>query len=726
MRRFRVLVPVPIEIPGGGLYDYASDDACLQIGDYVEVSFGKRALPGVVWDMPAEGDAQNHPLEKLKKIIRRFDTPPMPALQRQFLEWVARYTVTPLGSVLKMALTVPEALEPPPGVTAVRRGGEFSVKKTPARERVWQILADGPPRVVSDLAIEAGCGVSVIKGMVEAGCLESLTVPPPDKNGPQPDPDLPGPTLSEDQAIAAGILRERCAGGASVSVLDGVTGAGKTEIYLEAVAETLRRGLQVLILLPEIALGTQAIQRFHQRFGTSPALWHSDVTDATRRQTWRGVATGQVPVVVGARSALFLPFARLGLIVLDEEHDPSYKQEEGVIYNARDMAVLRGHLGQIPVVLTSATPSLETVHNIETGRYDRLYLPMRHGAAVLPKIRAIDMRKFPPPKGEWLAPPLRQAIGETLEKGEQILLFLNRRGYAPLTLCKSCGHRFECPNCTAWLVDHRLYHRLSCHHCGHTTPSPKICPECAAEDSLTACGPGVERVAEEVTHLFPAARIAQITSDTAAKPAVLKEMLAAIHSRDTDIIVGTQIMAKGHHFPFLTLVGVVDADLGLSGGDLRAAERTFQVLQQVAGRAGRAERPGRALLQTWMPDTPLMKALLADDRDGFMYQQLSERAMHTMPPFGRLVGVIVSGVDQALVETTAHHLAAIAPRQDDVRILGPAPAPLARLRGRWRWRLLMKTGRQLSPQKLVQAWMERADIPGKVRVQIDVDPYSFM
>jgi primosomal protein N' (replication factor Y) len=727
IRRYRVLVPVPIDVPGGGLYDYTSDDATLEVGDYVEVSFGKRALPGVVWAVPDNEAAETFPLEKLKKIQRRFDVPKMPELQRSFLDWVARYTITPLGAILKMSLTAPDALETPPGLAAVRRVDPSPLlKMTPARQRVLDLLTKDQTRIISDLTADAGCGASVIKGLIEAGCLQSLLIPQTNKKEKKPNPDHPGTVLSEDQAIAAAILRERCAGGASVSVLDGVTGAGKTEIYLEAVAETLRRGLQVLILLPEIALGHQAIQRFHHRFGVSPSLWHSDVTDASRRHIWRGVALGDVPVVVGARSALFLPFAQLGLIVVDEEHDPSFKQEEGVIYNARDMAVLHGHLGHIPVVLTSATPSLETVHNIDTGRYHRLYLPMRHGQATLPRLQAIDMRKNPAPRGEWLAPPLRQAMVKTLEKGEQTLLFLNRRGYAPLTLCKSCGHRFECPNCTAWLVDHRLYHRLSCHHCGHSVPSPKICPECEAEDSLAACGPGVERVAEEAAMLFPTAKIVQITSDSAAKPAILKTMLAAIHSREIDIIIGTQIMAKGHHFPFLTLVGVVDADLGMRGGDLRAAERTFQVLQQVAGRAGRGDRPGRAMLQTWMPETPLMKALLADDRDGFMYQQLAERAQHTMPPFGRLVGLIISGTDRGQVETTAHHLARAAPNQDNVRVFGPAAAPLAMLRGRHRYRLLMKTGRQISPQKLVKIWLDRVDIPAKIRVQIDIDPYSFM
>jgi primosomal protein N' (replication factor Y) len=438
------------------------------------------------------------------------------------------------------------------------------------------------------------------------------------------------------------------------------------------------------------------------------------------------VADGGARLVVGARSALFLPFPELGLIVVDEEHDASYKQEEGVIYNARDMAVVRAKLAGVPAILVSATPSLETVVNCQRGRYRRLLLPERFAGASLPAITALDLRQFPPPPRRFLSPPLVAAIGETIKAGSQAMLYLNRRGYAPLTLCGTCGHRMRCPNCTAWLVEHRRQKNLLCHHCGHLQGMPHACPACATEGTLRACGPGVERLAEEIAADFPDARVAVMASDTIAGPAAAADMVHRIIAGQVDLIIGTQIVAKGHHFPRLALVGVVDADLGLAGGDLRAAERTFQLLTQVAGRAGRESRVGRAILQTFMPEHPVMQAIIANDAAGFIAAESEGRQAAAMPPFGRLAALIVSGADQEKAAATAQDLARRAPRQADVTVLGPAPAPLARLRGRYRFRLLLKAGRDTDVQAVLHAWLDPIRLPHAVRLAVDIDPYSFL
>ncbi len=721
--RVAVLLPLPLR----EAYDYrVPDGMTLNHGDFVEVPLGPRRVIGVVWG-PGAGVVE---ARRLKPVVRRFDVPPMTAVARRFVEWVAAYTMTLPGFVLRMAVSVPAALEPPKPILAYLKRPDAlappGFKMTDARRRVLALLEDGPPRTPSELAEEAGCGATVVRGLAEAGLLEPLLLPPAPPLG-RPDWARPGPALSPHQEAAADDLRGRVqAGGYSTVLLDGVTGSGKTEVYYEAIAAALKQGKQALILLPEIALSAQWLDRFARRFGAAPAEWHSELTGSQRRDTWRAVAKGEVPVVVGARSALFLPYPDLGVIIVDEEHDSAYKQEEGAIYHARDMAVARAHLGGLPIVLVSATPSLETKVNADSGRYARIELPSRHGGAQLPEVALVDLRRDRPPARHWLAPSLRKALAETLAGGEQAMLFLNRRGYAPLTLCRACGHRMQCPNCTAWLVEHRLARKLQCHHCGLQQPLPPACPECGEEGTMAACGPGVERIAEEVAELFPAARAAIMASDTLYGPRAIQEMVRKITDHELDIIIGTQVMAKGHHFPMLTLVGVVDADLGLNGGDLRAAERTYQLLHQVAGRAGRGERPGTVMLQTFMPEHPVMQALAAGDRDGFYQLEAEMRQDAGMPPFGRLAALIVSGEDPTLVDRVAMALGRAAPRSETVHVLGPAPAPLALLRGRHRRRLLLKAPRATQVQSLIADWLGRVEIPPAIRVQIDVDPYSFL
>jgi primosomal protein N' (replication factor Y) len=580
--------------------------------------------------------------------------------------------------------------------------------------------------LIRELAGIADVSDAVIRGLVKAGVLEPVTVDI-DSPYPVPDPGHGAPTLSDEQraaadTLAAGVTAHRF----EPTLLDGVTGSGKTEVYFEAVAKAIRQGRQTIVLLPEIALTEPFLKRFHDRFGCEPVAWHSGLRSTQRRRAWRAIASGEALVTVGARSALFLPYRNLGLIVVDEAHETSFKQEEGVHYHARDVAVMRGKFEQCPVILASATPAIETRQQVALGRYAELKLPRRFGAAEMPAIAAIDLIHEPPERGRWLSPRLVEAMTETLAKREQSLLFLNRRGYAPLTLCRSCGHRFQCPNCTAWMVEHRLTRRLACHHCGHVMPTPRMCPECKAEDSLVACGPGVERIADEVTALFPEAKTAVVTSDTIWSPAKAAEFVGRMEAGDIDIVVGTQLVTKGYHFPDLTLVGVVDADLGLEGGDLRAAERTFQQIRQVSGRAGRGAKPGRVFIQTHSPKAQVMQALITGDGDAFYAAETEARRDAGAPPFGRYAAIVVSSEEQACAHETALLVGRSAPKVDGMAVYGPAPAPLAMLRGRHRYRLLVHARRALDVQDVIRVWLGALTWPGKARVTVDVDPYSFL
>ena len=719
------IVSVLLPLPLGEAYDYAVPEGLLvSPGDFVVVPLGKRETIGVVWG-PGGGEVDP---AKLRDIMGVMPAPPMRETTRRFVEWVASYTVSPPGSVLRMAMSAPSALEAPRTETLYRLAAthDDAPKPTPARRRVLDLLRDGPAMSLADLAREAGVGTSVIKGLVATGALETVERPRIGRRA-RPDWRMAGPALSQAQRAAGDDLAAKVrARRFSVTLIDGVPGAGKTEVYFEAVAAALAEGRQALVMLPEIALSTQWLDRFARRFGTRPAEWHSDMTSAERRQTWRDIAERRVDVVVGARSALFLPFVDLGVIVVDEEHDQAFKQEDGVIYNARDMAVVRARLEAVPIALASATPSLESVVNAQSARYDMLHLPERHGPMDVPHIEIVDIRRTPPARNRWLAPPVVQAIHDTLGRNEQALLFLNRRGYAPLTLCRTCGHRLQCPHCSAWLVEHRFRRKLICHHCGHGAPLPEKCPACEAEESFVACGPGVERLAEEVMALFPDRRLEIFASDTVPTRREAQALVERIANNEVDLVIGTQMAAKGYHFPHLTLVAVVDADLGLSGGDLRAAERTFQLLYQAAGRAGRAEHPGRVLLQTAQPHHPVMRALASGDRERFLETEASERRHAGWPPFGRLAALIVSGTDEQSVDAVAARLGRLAPSGEGLRVLGPAPAPLSLLRGRFRRRLLLSADRSVNVQSVILEWLAVADVPGTVRVQVDIDPYSFM
>ncbi len=717
-RIVEILVPLAVDRP----YSYKAAEA-LAPGDIVHVPLGNREETGVVW--PGESSAPA--TTKLKSILAKADTPPLPLELVQLIDWIAEYTLAPRGMVLRMALRRSAELGAAREKVGVRVTGVKPPRITEARARVLSLLDNGLLRSKSEAAEEAGVSPGVIDGLVDQGALETVALPPEPIALP-PDPAFSVPDLNPAQTRAAKELCESVrAKKFSVSLLDGVTGSGKTEVYFEAVAEVIRQGRQALILLPEIALTTRFLDRFAERFGHRPAEWHSAIAPRKRARTWEGIAKGEISVVAGARSALFLPFHDLALIIVDEEHDPAYKQEDGVHYHARDMAVVRGSLAKATVVLASATPSIETESNARRGRYNRLQLSERFSGTEVPQLEAIDLKKEGPRKGRWISPRLEQAIRETTARGEQSLLFLNRRGYAPLTLCRACGFRMRCVNCDTWLVEHRYRKRLVCHHCGFDMPPPQHCPKCETADSFVPIGPGVERLEEEVRTAFPEARTLVLSSDMSGGVERLRAELEAVTNRDVDIVIGTQLVAKGHHFPGLALVGIIDADLGLNYGDPRAAERTFQLLHQVVGRAGREKAGGRGLLQTYQPEHPVMKALLAGDRDAFYDSEIASREEAGLPPFGRMVAIIVSAKEGPTAEAHARKLAASAPLSDDVRLLGPAEAPLSMIRGRHRWRLLVSSPRNFELSKYVREWLEAAPPPrGSLRVEIDVDPQSFL
>ena len=719
------LVGVLTTQPLDRLLDYKAPEGGCHLGAFVEVPLGPRKVLGVVWG-PGKGDFDR---ARVRSVIQVLDAVPMRAEMMEFLTRAADYTLTPMPAMLRLATRSPGLGDPPSMRTIYRLGQGKPDRETDARRRVIAALSDygGLAFTLRELAEMAGVSSSVVKGLVKQGVvIEEAS--PRDLPYPRLDPDHTHTDLTPDQAVAAQTLRQGAASGAyGTTLLRGVTGSGKTEVYLEAVAETLRKARQALVLLPEIALTSEFLKRVQARFGAAPAEWHSGVTMTERRRCWRMVGEGGAQLIVGARSALFLPYRDLGLIVVDEEHDTSYKQEDGVLYNARDMTVLRASICGAQVVLASATPSLESWANAEAGKYARLELTARFGAAELPVMRAIDMRAEALPGNRWISPSLQRGVEKRLAAGQQSLLFLNRRGYAPVTICRACGHQIGCDHCDARMVEHRFLKRLVCHQCGETKPMPTVCPSCEAADRLAPVGPGVERLSEEAAGLFPEARIAVLSSDLFGSARAMKAQIEAIAGGEADIIIGTQLVAKGHNFPLLTLVGVIDADLGLQGSDLRAAERTFQLMRQVAGRAGRADSAGEALLQTFQPEHPVIRAILSGDEEGFWRAEAAERQQAGVPPYGRMAGIVLSSPDVQQVFDIGAALARNDQplRQIGAQVYGPAPAPIARIRGRHRVRLLIKADKGAPLQAALARWVAGVKLPANLRLTIDIDPQSF-
>ncbi len=726
MAIYGVLLPLPFD----DVFDYSGDDG-LVIGQMVEVSFGREDLVGVIWKI---GQTANIALSKIKPIKSVINLPKLTQPMMVFIQKTAQYNLAPLGLVLKMVLGLKSNQLPKQKITLyglnIKNENLEGIRITETRKAVFDFLSNGFEAEKEQIVNATGASDAVISAMIKHGFLYKKEVLV-NEDADEQIVNLSKPTqLTSEQQSAADILVRKVNNGFSATLLDGVTGSGKTEVYFEAVAAALALGKQVLVLVPEISLTSQWLRRFELRFGVTPFIWHSEVGVKDKAKTWKAVALNKAKVVVGARSALFLPFADLGIIVVDESHDHSFKQESLVTYQGRDMAVLRAHLEKIPVILSTATPDLETLVNVEEGKYDCVRLTKRFAKAVLPEIKIIDLKKDKPQKGPWgvsfLAPTLVEELNHNLQKGEQSMLFLNRRGYAPLLICRDCGYRIQCPHCTAWLAEHRITGELICHHCGFKMFTPKRCPECGSEDGLTACGPGVERIAEEVRNRFPQARTAILSSDITTNYKQISDVIHRTAQKEVDILIGTQILAKGHNFPDLTLVGVVDADLGLLGTDLRSSEQTFQLLEQVSGRAGRGEKKGTVYLQTLYPDNLVLQAVIEHDRDKFVEIEKSSRRLLHMPPYGKLAALIVSSTNQQAAEAAAYYLGKCAPNTELIETLGPAPAPMNLLRGRYRYRLLLKTARNVNIQNVLKKWLAMVKIKSNVRVDVDVNPYSFM
>lgn len=653
MQKISVLLPNLFSV-----CTYFADEP-LKAGTFVLASFGRTNLCGVVWDTPVD---ESFPQEKIKPILQVLDdVPPLSKNMREFVDWVAQYTLSPAGMILKMVL-------PTDVCEKSKKPIAFEIPQTNKNEILF----------------------------------------------------------SDEQQQAVDHILPKIQQKFSVTLIDGVTGSGKTAVYFEAISKALQNQKQVLVLLPEITLTTAWLSRFKKHFGVAPAVWHSAMTPKQRRDTWHAVQNGTARVLVGARSALFLPFEKLGLIVVDEEHDASYKQEDGVLYQARDMAIVRGQIEKLPVLLASATPSIETFCNVESGRFDKVTLTKRFAGAQMPEIELVDMRTKNKEEKGFISPALKTALAENLVAGNQSLLFLNRRGYAPMRLCRACGEKIKCPHCSVFLTEHRSSKKMVCHQCGYTRALTNDCPVCGEKDTLISCGPGVERIFEEATELFPNARVQMVTSDTMTSPKAFDELCQSLENHSVDILIGTQMLAKGHHFPDLTLVGVVDADFGLAGGDLRASERTFQLLQQVSGRAGRSDKKGKVLLQTYSPQNTVIQALLTGDRPLFMESEIAARQLLSMPPFGRLASLIISGKNELATLKIAKSLARHAPIIQGVEFLGPVQAPIFQLRGKYRYRILVKSPKQTPLSRILKDWLDKFTPPPTVNVRVDIDPYTFL
>lgn len=726
MQQTIIRVAVPLYLPKTLDYIWAAEGvpAPYQV---VEVPVGTKTYHGMVVDVVADPPLTNKSGKKINyKEAKPADGIIFPEATGRFYEWVSRYNFTFPGEGLRAALQAGKLPPQPTPETYLVLGDVTVEKPTVLQQKVLACVAEGGAfESQAHLAAFVGCSTGVVKTLLEKGALkqvEAAQITAPQKKAP-PQQGA-GVVLAADQAHAANsVLAAMNTNRYHTFLLDGVTGSGKTEVYFDVIEHLLQQPTgQALVLLPEISLTPQWLDRFEKRFGFVPNVWHSAVSQGGRKKTWWGAFEGRVRVVVGARSALFLPFRDLKLIVVDEEHDPSFKQEEGFRYNGRDMAIVRAKLAACPVLLASATPCLESWHNAQQGRYTLLPLKSRYGHATLPDIQTIDLTKAPMKADSFISPPLRHEIAKTLENKQQVALFLNRRGFAPLLICRSCGYRVNCPSCSASMVVHG--HRLQCHHCGLTEPYPEVCGQCHKPDTLHPFGPGTRKVMQEVQGLFPEARVAAVDRDSVTTPEDMRQVVEKMQTQQLDILVGTQMLAKGHDFDHLTLVGVIDADMGLAHGDLRAAERTFQLLTQVSGRAGRRETKGKVLLQTHTPEHPLFKALISMNRDAFLNLELRGRQMTGFPPFGRLTALILSGENENAVTAAARKLATTLPSQKDATLYGPAPAPLMRLKDQYRYRLLLRSAN--APHELLQKWLQAAHLPKGVRVDVDIDPQSFL
>lgn len=716
MQFAQILLPMPFN----EAFDYqVPNGMLLQKGDFVEVPLGAQKRAGVVWGF----EPPKTQIDKVKPINRKLEIPPLSSDLISFIEWVARYHVTYIGNILAQVLRPQEILQDGPFRNEIIMGeGDFD-RLTASREKLLNFVKTQSQSLArQELAAQSGASVSIISQAIKAGVLKEVKT---ETDAPFPEPNTQFHSeLNDAQAAAVhAIISET-----RPCLLDGITGSGKTEVYLETIARLIENDekAQILILLPEIALTQAIIARIETHFGARPIEWHNEISIAAKRRAWRQINRGNARIIIGARSAIFLPFQNLKLIVVDEEHDTSFKQEDGLRYNARDLAVVRAKFSGARLILASATPSLESRNNAKTQKYRHLFLKTRFGQAALPNIELVSLKEFPPPKEKWLSPLMIEGIADSLSRKEQALLFLNRRGYAPHVLCTRCGHRMMSPNSDSWLVEHRFSGQLVCHLTGYSIKKPVNCPACNGFDTLSSIGPGVERIAIEVKELFPKANIEILSSDTALNPHTLREIVERMEKGEIDILIGTQIVAKGHNFPNLTFVGIVDGDLSLKGGDPRAGERTYQLLTQVAGRAGRTGLKSRAMIQTYYPDNEAFQALLNNDREGFLNIESDMRALTGLPPFGRLASLQLMAKSDEALDNAKDIVNAALINAEGIEVFGPAAPPIALIRGWRRLRYLVKSEKNVDISAFVLAWRKRIKLPATVRLIIDIEPYSFM
>ena len=729
--------------PFNDTFDYLIEENINEIspGQIVLAPFRQRKVVGII---VSEG-SKTVSKSKLKNVIDIYELDPIPLPTIDLISFLANWNCVYKGLVLKMVLSPLEAIISPQYNKVYKYNLEDGLsidsidnkKLRSKRKLVLDALVNSDKEVYeTSLIQDIGVSKTILKDMVNKNLIvEKLIKIKPDfsknfikSNDIKKENDKP---LNEHQKNAVDKINKSIKKNeADCFLLDGVPGSGKTETYFETVQTCLDERKQVLILLPEIALTPDWQKRFYNKFNFNPLVWHSDISKKKRKEIWLSALSGTAGVIVGARSALMIPISKLGLIVVDEEHEPAFKQEENVRYNARDMAVYRAKRSSATIVLASATPSLETFYNMRMGKYIHLTLPKRATGADMPDIKLLDLKLHPPQKGNWISPLLINQIQDKLLKKEQTLLFLNRRGYAPLRVCNSCGNKVKCINCETWLVEHRLDNLLTCHHCGYSKHISNICEVCGNKDQMKSCGPGVERIEEEVQRLFPEAKSITLSSDTMKNQNLLTNAIEQIKNSEVDIIIGTQMVAKGHDFPKLKLVGIIDGDIGLSGGDLRASERSFQLLQQVAGRSGRhtagTNDKGLVYLQTFDTENPIIKAIAQNNRDDFFEKELISRKNANMPPYGRLAAIILSSKFESNLDSFSSDISRLAPSFKNVKIFGPAPAPMYFLRGKYRRRFLIKSDKTVNIQKVLIDWTKKINKPSNINLTIDIDPFSFM
>lgn len=713
-----------------GLFDYlppAGDSSLPQPGVRVQVPFGRGHKVGILLALQTESDIEPKRLKRVQQVIDH--TPLLPPDILDLARWAAGYYHHPLGEVLSACLPVAlrqgRAASAPgePGLRCTIAGqtaSETQRKRSPAQAQVLDLLNQHPAGLSRTALRLAGCSPQAVRAALQRGWLEAIEMEPQPTAASLPEP---GPPLNAAQQAAVTTLQAG-AGRYGCFLLAGVTGSGKTEVYLEAIRNTLSAQRQVLVLVPEIALTPQLLARFRQRLGIEPLLLHSGLSDGERLTAWLAARAGRAEVVIGTRSAAWVPLPRAGLFIVDEEHDASLKQQEGLRYSARDLLIWRAHQNNIPILLGSATPALESLYNAQQGRYQLLELPSRAGAAKPPRLALLDVRNQRLDEG--LSPALIAGMQRHLAQGNQVLLFLNRRGYAPSLLCHACGWVAACRRCDTHMTLHLAQQALRCHHCGSQHRIPQQCPHCGCAD-LRAIGAGTERVEQALQRHFEAVTTVRIDRDNTRRKGRLESLLAQATAGHARILLGTQMLAKGHHFPQVTLVGILDADQGLFSADFRASERLAQQVLQVAGRAGRAQQPGEVLIQTHHPEHPLLQQLIHAGYAAFAAAALDERRAARLPPFSNLALVRAEANQTPAPEAFLTAALACLPAQltTGIDIWGPVAAPMPRRAGRYRAQLLLLARDRRRLQALLQAWVPQVaalKAARRVRWSLDVDP----